>query len=101
MEEKIVLEALFDAVIILPSEDEDQNHGGIVVPDLGKEKNKTGTVVSVGPGKYTLQGVLLPPQLQVGDTVVIPTMGFTTFEYEDEELWIGPENQILGRIKKD
>jgi hypothetical protein len=25
-------------------------------------------------------------------------MGFTKFEYGDEEYWIGPENQVLTKI---
>ena len=46
------LEALFDAVIIKPLEEEETMYGNIVVPDLGKDKNEKGTVVAVGPGKY-------------------------------------------------
>jgi chaperonin GroES len=45
------LEALFDAVIIKPIEEEETMYGNIVVPDLGKDKNEKGTVVAVGPGK--------------------------------------------------
>jgi co-chaperonin GroES (HSP10) len=44
------LQALFKAVIVQPIELEEAMYGNIIVPDLGSEKNKTGTVVSVGPG---------------------------------------------------
>ena len=27
-------------------------------------------------------------------------MGFTKFEYEGEEYWIGKENEVLAKIKK-
>ena len=33
------LEALFDAVIVKPLEEEETTYGNIIVPDLGKEKN--------------------------------------------------------------
>ena len=33
------LEALFDAVIVKPTETEESTYGNIIVPDLGKEKN--------------------------------------------------------------
>jgi co-chaperonin GroES (HSP10) len=30
--------------------------------------------------------------------VVLPTMSFTKFEYENEEYWIGRENDMLAKI---
>lgn len=92
------LEALFNAVIVKPVEAEETSYGGIIVPDLGNEKNKMGKVVSVGKGHYSFTGVWLDTILQEGDVVVLPTMGFTKFEYEGEEYWIGRENDILAKI---
>lgn len=94
------LEALFDAVIVKPIEDEEKTYGSIIVPDLGKELNKKGIVVSIGPGKPTITGTFIPTILSIGDNVILPTMGFTRMEYEGEEYFIGPENNILSRIKK-
>ena len=92
------LEALFDAVIVKPIEYEESTYGNIIVPDLGKEKNETAEVVSVGPGKPTITGEFIPTILTVGDKVVLPTMGFTKLPYEGEEFYVGPENQILAKI---
>ena len=64
------LEALFDAVIVKPIEIEETTYGNIIVPDLGKEKNETAEVISVGPGKPTITGEFIPTQLKVGDKVV-------------------------------
>ena len=94
------LEALFDAVIVNPRESEETLHGNIIVPDLGKEKNEMGTVIAVGPGKPTISGEFIPTTIKVGDNVVLPTMGFTKLPYDGEEYYVGPENQILARIKK-
>ena len=95
------LEALFDAVIVKPLEEEETMYGNIVVPDLGKDKNEKGTVVAVGPGKYSVTGDhFLETKVQVGDVVVLPTMGFTKFEYEGQEYWIGKENEVLAKINK-
>ena len=93
-----MIEALFNAVIVQPIELEETTFGNIVVPDLGNEKNKTAKVVSVGPGAPSVMGSLLPTTLKVGDVVVLPTMGFTKFEYQGEEFWIGRENDILAKI---
>jgi len=92
------LEALFNAVIVQPIELEETTYGNIVVPDLGNEKNKTGKIVSVGPGMQSVTGEFIKTVLKADDVVVLPTMGFTKFEYKGEEYWIGRENDILAKI---
>lgn len=92
------LEALFNAVIVKPIEVEETQHGNIIVPDMGNEKNQMGEVIAVGPGKPTITGEFIPTILKEGDTVVLPTQGFTKLPYEGEEYWVGPENQVLAKI---
>ncbi len=92
------LEALFNAVIVKPIEAEETQHGNIIVPDMGNEKNQMGEVIAVGPGKPTITGEFIPTILKEGDTVVLPTQGFTKLPYEGEEYWVGPENQVLAKI---
>jgi chaperonin GroES len=92
------LEALFDAVVVKPKESEETMYGGIIVPDLGKEKNEIGEVIAVGPGRYTVTGTLIPTTLKEGDVVVLPTMGFTKLPFDGDEYYVGPENQILCKI---
>ena len=92
------LEALFDAVIVKPIEAEESTYGSIIVPDLGKEKNETGTVIAVGPGKYTITGEFIKTQLKEGDKVILPTMGFAKLPDDGEEFYVGPENQVLAKI---
>jgi chaperonin GroES len=95
------LEALFDAVIVKPLSQEEQSYGNIIVPDMGKEKNEKATVVAVGPGKHTITGDFIKTQIQIGDVVILPTMGFTKLEHDSEEYYVGPENQILAKIKNE
>ncbi len=95
-----MLEAIYNAVIVKPVEEEETSYGGIIVPDLGSEKNKLAEVVAVGPGYYSATGTLVETILKVGDIVVLPTMGFSKMEYEGEEFWLGPENQVLAKIVK-
>jgi chaperonin GroES len=94
------LEALYNAVIVKPVEVEETMYGNIVVPDLGNDVNKTGEVVGVGPGYTSMGGQFIPSQLVEGDIVVLPTMGFTKFEYDGQEYWIGKENEVLAKINK-
>jgi chaperonin GroES len=95
------LEALFDAVIVKPQELEETTFGNIIVPDLGKEKNETATVIAVGPGKYSVTGNFIPSVVKVGDKVVLPTMGFTKFPFNGDDYYVGPESQLLARIKNE
>ena len=94
------LEAMYNAVIVKPVEIEETMYGNIVVPDLGNETNKTGEVEGVGPG-HTVMGNFIATTLQVGDVVVLPTMGFTKFEYKGDDYWIGKENEVLAKIIKE
>ena len=92
------LEALFNAVIVKPLETEESTYGGIIVPDVGNEKNQMGEVVAIGPGKPTITGEFISTILKVGDTVVLPTQGFTKLPYDGDEYWVGPENQVLAKV---
>ena len=92
------LEALYNAVIVKPIETEETTYGGIIVPDLGSEKNKLAEVIAVGTGYFSVTGVWIETVLSVGDVVVLPTMGFSKLEHEGEEDWIGPENQVLAKV---
>tara|TARA_R110002074_G_scaffold65601_1_gene155833 strand:+ start:477 stop:851 length:375 start_codon:yes stop_codon:yes gene_type:complete len=93
------LEALFNAVIVKPLEAEEAKYGSIVVPDMGKDKNEQGEVVSVGPGQHTISGTFIETQSKIGDIVVLPTQGFTKLQHDGEEYLVGPENQILAKVK--
>ena len=95
-----MIEALYNAVVVKPVEVEETMYGNIVVPDLGNETNKTGQVVAVGPGYTIGGGTFVETQLSPGDIVVLPTLGFTKFEYEGDEYWIGKENEVLAKILK-
>jgi chaperonin GroES len=95
------LEALFDAVIVKPLEVEETQFGSIFIPDAGKDRNEQGTVIAVGPGRHVAGVGFIPTEIKVGDTVVLPTMGFAKLQFDNEEYYIGPENQILARIKKE
>tara|TARA_B100000780_G_scaffold166335_1_gene116401 strand:- start:13 stop:393 length:381 start_codon:yes stop_codon:yes gene_type:complete len=94
------LEALFNAVIVKPLEAEEAKYGSIVVPDIGKDKNEHGEIVAIGPGQHTISGTFIPTISSIGDIVVLPTQGFTKLEHDGEDYYVGPENQILAKVKK-
>ena len=95
------LVALYNAVIVKPIEAEEETYGNIIVPDMGKETNTFGEVVSVGDGNFTLTGDKIPTQLKVGDRVVLPTQGFTKLPFNGEDYLVGPENNVLARMDRE
>lgn len=93
------LEALFDAVIVKPVEEDDEKmYGSIFIPDAGKDRNEKGTVVAVGPGVEMAGIGFVPTVVKVGDVVILPTMGFSKLQFQGDEYYIGNEKQILAKI---
>ena len=100
MKKEFDLEALFDAVIVKPQEEEESTYGSIIVPDLGKDRNEHGTIVAVGPGRHVAGVGYVETEIKIGDAVILPTMGFTKLEHKGSEYYIGQEQQILARVKQ-
>ena len=93
------LEALFDAVIVKPAEEDDEKmYGSIFIPDAGKDRNEKGTVIAVGPGVEIAGVGFVETVVKVGDIVILPTMGFSKLQFQGEEYYIGNERQILAKI---
>ena len=95
-----MVKALFNAVIVKQIEQDESTYGTIVVPDMGKEKNLRGEVVSVGPGYYSAMGNFIDTIVKVGDEVLLPSMGATKMDYDGEEYLMIEENKILGIVEK-
>jgi len=52
---------LHDRVVIRRAEGELKSKGGIIIPDIAKEKPQEGEVAAVGPGSRDESGKLVPP----------------------------------------
>ena len=90
---------LGDKIVILPQEEGEQMYGNIIVPDAGQEKPEIGTVLAVGPGRVSTNGVLIENKLRKGQTVMVPKFGAQTAVVENETYIITSENDVLGIIK--
>ena len=90
---------LNDKIVILPLEEGEQMYGNIIVPDAGQEKPEMGTVLAVGPGRVSTNGVLIENKLRKGQTVMVPKFGAQKVEIENETYIIAGESDVLGIIK--
>ena len=95
---KCPIEPLGDRIVLLPIDEGEQQYGSIIVPDMGKEKPEIGTVLAVGEGRITNQGVLIKNKIKVGQKVIVPKFGAQTMVVEGETYIIASENDILGII---
>lgn len=91
--------ALHDNVVVVPLEENEQLHGNILIPDLGRERPEIGKVVAVGPGRTTEFGSFLQPNVEVGDIVLVPKIGFIRVDFDGTEYFIGPYREILCIVK--
>lgn len=61
------MKPLFDRVVIKPDEAESKTAGGLIIPDVAKERPQKGVVVACGPGKPDVPNSM---PLNVGDVVL-------------------------------
>jgi chaperonin GroES len=73
----------------------EEKMGGLYLP-TGVHKNHTGTVIGVGPGKYSDRGVLLPIDLKVGDRVIFNQHGGQTVKVDNDEVTIFYDHDIYA-----
>lgn len=62
---------LFGDNVLIVLDDMVKKQGLIELPDVHSERSRTATVIGVGPGSTNHKGEIVPPQLKVGDRVVI------------------------------
>jgi chaperonin GroES len=93
-----VLKPLGDRVIIEAVAKEETTASGIVLPDTAKEKPQEGKIVAVGSGRVTDNGERIAPEVQEGSKVIYSKYAGTEIKYNDKELLIMRESDILAII---
>lgn len=92
---------LADRVLIEKEEVQTKTAGGIIIPETAKaEDTKIGTVVSVGDGVYTNDGVKIPMSVKVGDKVMMPQIGTAQMvKLNNKEYYLFREQELLMVIR--
>jgi chaperonin GroES len=94
----INIKPLADRVIVAPAAAEEKTKSGIIIPDTAKEKPQRGEIVAVGEGKVSEQGVLVKPQLQVGDQVLYGKYAGTEISIDGQDYLIMRESDIFAVV---
>lgn len=95
---KIKLRPLDDRVVVEPDDADEVTPGGIVLPDVAKEKPQRGMVVAVGPGKLLDDGSRATPIVSPGDKVMFTKYGGTEIEVLGTKLLIVRESDLLAAL---
>ena len=92
---------LADRVLIKTEKEVTKTAGGIILPETAESRDtKIGTVVSVGEGIYTNDGVKIPMTVSVGDKVMMPFAGTAQkVKLGDEDYLLFREQELLMVIK--
>lgn len=72
--------------------------GGILIPEVAKEKLPTSTVIACGPGGRDESGKLIPMPVEVGDVVATPKYAGIEFAIEGEQFYTVRDDEILGKV---
>jgi len=95
------LKPLDDRIVVKANEAEERTASGLVIPDTAKEKPQQGTVLAVGPGRWSdSEGQHFALDIAVGDTVVYSKYGGTEITVEGQDLLILTSRDVLAKIDK-
>lgn len=98
---------LQDWVVIRPHEGEDKSAGGIIIPDVAKEKSQRGEVLAVGEGKNVeekdtkgkvKEKKFVKTTLKPGDHILFEKYAARRIDLDREELVMVREEDVLGLI---
>lgn len=79
---------LINRVLVLPDPISAVTKSGLLVPDTAKERPEKGTVVAVGPGRITDQGITIPTLVKVGDRVAYGKWSGTYVHDEQHDIML-------------
>lgn len=93
------LRPLQDRILVKRIEEEEKTAGGIYIPDTAKEKPQMGQIISVGNGKKTEDGKVVPVDVKAGDRVLFGKYAGTEVKVDGNDYLIMREDDILGVIE--
>ena len=95
------LKPLDDRIVVKPNEAEERTASGLVIPDTAKEKPQQGSVLAVGPGRWSDDsGKHSPLDISVGDVVLYSKYGGTEVTIDGDDLLILSSRDVLAIVGK-
>ena len=89
---------LNDKIVVKRLKAEEKTEGGIVIPEMAKEKPKEGKVISVGAGKMLENGNRASLTVRENDRVIFSSHAGTEVKLSGEEFLILSEDDVLAIV---
>jgi chaperonin GroES len=90
---------LHDRVVVKRVEEDTKTAGGVIIPDIAKEKPQQGEVIAVGPGARDESGMVNALAVKIGDRILFGKWSGSEIKIDGEELLIMKESDILGILE--
>jgi chaperonin GroES len=87
---------LGDRILVEAVEDKEEKKGGIVIPDIAKEKPMECRVVALGTGKTDDGGTKVPFEMKKGDRLLATKYGGTEVELQGKAYKILNSEDVLA-----
>lgn len=92
------IEPLFDRVVLERiKEEQKKSASGLVLPESAQEQPLMAKVIAVGNGLNS-EGKEIQIQVEVGDTILFSKYAGSLFKFENKEVVIIRQNDILAKI---
>jgi chaperonin GroES len=85
-------------VLVKRKATEEVTSGGLIIPEVAKERPSEGIVRAVGDGDRDDRGNIIPMTISKGDTVLFGKWSGTEIDIDGESLLIITEKDILGIV---
>lgn len=93
-----MIKPVLDKVLVKMLENEETTKSGIILTSANKEKSQIAEVLEVGPGGI-IDGNEVKMIINKGDKVMIGKYSGTEIKYEEQDLLIVKQNDILAIIE--
>ena len=95
---KTTLTPIGSRVLAKRLDKEETVKGGIILPDSAKKKQEQATVIAIGTGEVTKDGVTLTIPVKVGDVILMDKYAGQEVTVDDEEYIIVKAQDIIAVI---
>jgi chaperonin GroES len=88
-----------DRVLVKQADTESKTASGFFIPESSVGKANTGTVLAMGPGKTTKDGVLIPMPIDVNNKVMFAPGAGIPVKVEGEDYIVLKEEELIAIIE--
>eukprot|EP00930_Biecheleria_cincta_P014085 TRINITY_DN1225_c0_g1_i2.p2 TRINITY_DN1225_c0_g1~~TRINITY_DN1225_c0_g1_i2.p2 ORF type:complete len:103 (+),score=22.73 TRINITY_DN1225_c0_g1_i2:156-464(+) len=92
---------MMDRILVQKLKTETKTATGILLPDSAVKQKNWGKVLAAGPGRLSKDGELVPMNVKVGDTVVVPEYGGVQLKFDDEDFHVFRDDDIMGIVQEE